>query len=42
MQKWYKKQDFYTEEKHDAIKVWVQKNTLDFMNESSELNKAIA
>ena len=42
MQEWYKKQDFYTKEKHDAIKVWVQKNTLDFMNESSELNKAIA
>ena len=42
MQKWYEQQDFYTEEKYNAIKSWVRKNTLDFMNDNLEPDKAVA
>jgi hypothetical protein len=42
MQKWYEQQDFYTEEKCNAIKSWVRKNTLDFMNDNLEPDKAVA
>ena len=42
MKAWYQKQDFFIEEKYDAIKTWVQANTLDFINGNLDSENAVA
>lgn len=42
MKAWYQKQDFFIEEKYDAIKSWVQANTLDFINGNLDSENAVA
>ena len=42
MKSWYEKQDFFLKEKYEAIKKWIQENTLDFINDNLETNKVIA
>jgi hypothetical protein len=42
MQAWYEKQEFFSQQKLDQIFCWVKSNTLEFIDTTTESNKAAA